>query len=187
MTGSHGLYDRTVAPAQLFDTLRWYACRTRARAEKQADRLLGSHGVESYLPLIERERQWSDRKKRVAFPLFPGYVFARFNLRMIHEVLSTPCIVTVVRTNGYPTPLGDEELESVRVLVAGVNAGKGLPTPVEYLDVGQEVIVSEGPFSGMCGVLLEERGRARVAVRLSALRQAVSVELPRQILRSVPP
>ncbi len=167
--------------------LRWYACRTHARAEKQADRLLPGHGAESYLPLIERERQWSDRKKRVAFPLFPGYVFARFNLRMIHEVLSTPGIITVVRNNGYPTPLRDEELESVRILITGLNAGGEPPRPVEYLEVGQEVIATEGPFTGMRGVLLEERGRTRVAVRLSALCQAVSVELPRQFLRSAPP
>ena len=34
----------------------WYACRTRARAEKQVDRLLEGAGVESYLPLVELER-----------------------------------------------------------------------------------------------------------------------------------
>jgi transcriptional antiterminator NusG len=183
MTCSHAV---TVTPPELFETPRWYACRTRARAEKQADRLLAGHGVESYLPLIEQERQWSDRKKRVALPLFPGYVFARFNLRMMHGILSMPSIVTILRTNGYPTPLRDEELRSVRILVTGVNAGHGLPPrPVETLEVGQEVIVAEGAFAGMRGLLLEGQGRVRVVVRLSVL-QAVSVQLPRRLLRSVP-
>ena len=174
-------------PPQLIDTPRWYACRTRARAEKQAARLLTGNGVESYLPLIEQVRQWSDRKKRVAFPLFPGYLFVRFDLRKTtHEVLSTPGIVTIVRGNGYPTPLRDEELDSVRILVTGVNAGHGLPRPVEDLKLGDEVIATGGPFAGMRGVLLEERGRARVVVCLSVLRQAVSVEIPRQMLRPAP-
>ena len=177
--------SKTVIPSELFETLRWYACRTRARAEKQAARSLVGRGVESYLPLIEQERQWSDRKKRVAFPLFPGYLFARFNLRMTHEVLSTPGIATILRTNGYPTPLRDEELQSVRILVTGVNAGHGRPRTVENLEVGQEVIVTEGAFAGMRGLLIEGRGRARVAVRLSVLRQAVSVELPKRLLRAV--
>ena len=75
---------------------QWYACRTRPRAEKQAGRLLKLRGVQSYVPLLERERQWSDRKKRVGFPLFAGYVFAQFSLASLHEVLSTPGIVTVV-------------------------------------------------------------------------------------------
>ena len=169
-----------------YGTARWYACHTRSRAEKQVSRLLAGRGVEAYLPLIEQVRQWADRKKRVSFPLFPGYVFARFDLRMMYDVLSTPGVVTIVRANGYPTPLRDEEIESVRVLVAGVNVDGAVPEPVEYLDVGQEVIVAEGPFNGMRGVLVEQRGRTRVVVRLSALHQAVSVEVPCGILRSAP-
>jgi len=162
----------------------WYACRTRPRAEKQAGRLLKLRGVQSYVPLLERERQWSDRKKRVGFPLFAGYVFAQFSLASLHEVLSTPGIVTVVRQGGSPARVRSEELESVRVLVQCVNAGNAPPEPAEFLETGQEVIVSHGPFSGIRGVLVEDRGRTRVVIRLTALRRALSVELPREILRA---
>ena len=164
---------------------RWYACYTRARAEKRAASLLASNGVESYLPVIEQLRQWSDRKKRVAFPLFPGYVFARFDLRRTYDVVNIPGIVAIVGVDGDPAPIRDEELESVRILVSGVNAGEEVPKVVETFTVGQVVIATEGAFAGMRGVLLEERGRTRVVVRLSGLCQAVSVELPRRFLRSV--
>jgi transcription antitermination factor NusG len=136
------------------------------------------------VPLLEREQQWSDRKKRVGFPLFPGYVFARFSLAAVHEVLRTPGVVTIVRNDGKPAPVRIEELESIRVLVACVNAGNAPPEPAEFLEAGQEVIVAHGPFSGIRGVLIEDRGRARVVIRLSALRRALSVELPREILRA---
>lgn len=162
---------------------RWYACRTRSRAEKQVDRLFSGAGFESYLPLVELERQWADRKKRVAFPLFPGYVFARFRLGEMHEILKTPGVVTVVRVNGYPTPIREEELESVRRLVAGVNQTGVMPSPSDYLEEGQEVVVAEGPFKGMYGVLLEVKGKASVVVRLSAIRQAVRVTLDRRLVR----
>jgi hypothetical protein len=46
------------------------------------------------------------------------------------------------------------------------------------------VIVAHGPFSGIRGVLVEDRGRSRVVIRLSALRKALSVELPREIVRA---
>jgi transcription antitermination factor NusG len=147
------------------------------------DRLFCAAGFESYVPLVELERQWADRRKRVAFPLFPGYVFARFQLGEIHEILSTPGVVTVVRVNGYPTPIRDEELDSVRRLVAGVNATGLLPSPSDYLEEGQEVVVVDGPFKGMYGVLLELRGRASVVVRLSAIRQAVRVRIERRLVR----
>src|SRR2546425_62460 len=163
---------------------RWYACRTRPRAEKLADRLLRLRGVESYLPLLEQVRQWTDRRKRVGFPLFPGYVFARFGSGMVHEVLRTPGVVTIIRNDGCPTPVRAEELESIRILVACVNAGNAPPEPVEFLQAGQEVLVARGPFSGIRGVLVEDRGRARVVIRLSTLRKALSVELPRENLRA---
>ncbi len=134
--------------------------------------------------MLETLRQWSDRKQRVGFPLFPGYVFARFSLETIHEVLWTPGVLTVVRDTGGPVPVRTEELEAVRALVACVNAGNAPPEPVEFLEAGQEVIVAHGPFSGIRGVLVEDRGRARVVIRLSALREALSIELPREILRA---
>ncbi|MFQ5680404.1 MAG: transcription termination/antitermination protein NusG, partial [Gemmatimonadota bacterium] len=156
---------------------RWYACQTRARAEKQVELRLRGVGFESYLPLLLRERQWADRRKRVALPLFPGYVFARFPLTDLHAVLGTPGLATVVRLNGRPTPVREEEIASVRALVEGANATGVLPSPSDDLTPGQEVVVVGGPFEGMRGRLVEERGAARVVVRLAAVRQAVSVEM----------
>jgi len=171
---------------ELYQSPRWYACRTRARAEKRVNAALSDRAIEAYLPLVTQTRQWSDRKKRVAFPLFPGYAFARFALDGIHRVLSVPGVVTVVQVNGYPTPLRDDELESIKILATAVNDGHGFPESVEpesYPEVGEEVVVRDGAFAGMRGGLLQQRGATRVAVRLSALRQAVSVELPQSLLR----
>jgi transcription antitermination factor NusG len=170
--------------ADPYHTRGWYACRTRPRAEKRAGQLLKLRGMESYVPLLEQERRWSDRTKRVAFPLFPGYVFGQFSLAMVHDVLRTPGVVTIVRNDGNPAPVRREELESIRVLVGCVNAGNAPPEPAEFLETGQEVIVAQGPFSGIRGVLVEDRGRTRVVIRLTALRRALSVELPREILRA---
>lgn len=170
-------------PQELYERPHWFACRTRTRSEKVADRLLGERGIERYLPLVERERQWADRVKTVAFPLFPGYLFARFTLDAVGEVLRTPRVIFVVRVNGYPTPVREEELDSVRRLVEGANATGQEPEPAEYLKPGDPVEVTDGPFEGMRGVLVETRGAARVAVRLEAIRQATSVELVASALR----
>ncbi len=162
----------------------WYVCQTRARAEKQVNRMLKLRGVEAYLPLLAQVRQWTDRTKRVDFPVFPGYVFAHFGPDQIHQVLLTPGVVTIVRSDGAPAPVREDELESVRILLACANAGHPPPELVEFLELGQEVLVREGPFSGVRGVVVEDRGRARVVVRLRALKRALSVELPRGMLRA---
>ncbi|MGH7559302.1 MAG: UpxY family transcription antiterminator [Gemmatimonadota bacterium] len=169
-------------PRQLYMCSAWYACRTRGRSEKKVRQLLQSLGVESYLPLVERTREWSDRSKQVEFPLFPGYVFARFELTRLQDILHTPGLVEVVRVNGYPTPVREEELESVRSLLQGTRDAGVEPVSHEYLARGQEVEVVVGPFQGLSGLLVEMRGTTRVVVRLSAIQLAVSVELnPRSI------
>src|SRR6202040_376201 len=55
----------------------WYALQTRPRHEKVVKYSLESAGIETFLPLCPQVRTWSDRRKVVEFPLFPGYIFAR--------------------------------------------------------------------------------------------------------------
>ena len=149
------------------------------------DRLLERAGVETYLPLVERERQWADRKKRVAFPLFPGYTFARFCLGDFGDVVRTVGLVAVLGGRTGPIPVREEELETVRRFAGGIEATGQLPEALDWLEPGTPVQVIEGPFRGMRGFLVEVRGRTRVAVRLSAIRMVMSVELPRESLHRV--
>ena len=89
-------------PPELYERVHWYACRTRARAERKVEERIAASGVEAFLPLVVRERAWADRTKRVASPLFPGFVFAGFPLSRLHPVLQTPGVTTVLRPNGLP-------------------------------------------------------------------------------------
>ena len=171
-------------PDDLFSTPHWYALRTRSRAEKRSDRLLHAAGVESYAAVASVERAWSDRRRRVGLPLFPGYIFARFALSDIAAALSVPGIVGVIRNQGIPVPLREAEMGAVRRLAEGVSLSGVLPSEADYLTTGDLVVVTSGPFEGMEGVLVEARGRAHVSVRIAAIRQARSVELERSVLRS---
>ena len=86
--------------------------------------MLEQRGIESFLPLVSRVREWKDRKKEVAFPLFPSYVFARVALNGLHQVLSVPGVANVMRNNGAPVAIADDELENVgRLTLALVEAG----------------------------------------------------------------
>lgn len=176
-----------IIPPELYDELRWYACYTRARHEKQVERALAEHRVESYLPLVERERQWKDRRKIVAFPLFPSYVFARFAWRDVHEVLTTPGVSTVVRMDGRPAPIPDDDLENVRRFTRGLRETGLEPTPRPFVREGQRVRVTAGPFQGVEGVVVERRGTRRVLVGLPVIRQGFEVDLDQQVLRPLEP
>ena len=164
---------------------RWYACYTRARHEKTVDRQLRGRGIETYLPLLERERRWKDRTKRVAFPLFPSYVFARFTLRDIHEILRTPGVSTIVRVAGHPAPIPDQELANVRLFVDALQTTGSEPDFGPYVEEGKRVRVVAGPLRGVEGIVVERRGRHRVLVGVSAIRQGLEVDVAVETLEPV--
>jgi transcription antitermination factor NusG len=170
-------------PPELLSEERWYALRTRARSEKRVDAALREAGVESFPAVATVKRHWSDRVTRVGLPLFPGYVFARFRLSDLTVPLSRPGVVQVIRSQGIPQPLREEEMEAVRILAHGVSESGELPTNEDFLTVGDPVVVTRGPFQGMEGVLIEERGGVRLVVRVPAIRQAKGVELERGWVR----
>ena len=95
---------------------RWYAVQTRSRFEKRVTTDLSSKGVESYCPAIAEVHQWADRKKIVDQPVFPGYVFAKFQdsgpLRL--SVLQTPGAVRILGDARTIEPIPDEEIELIR-------------------------------------------------------------------------
>ena len=169
--------------AELYVEPRWYACYTRARAEKQVAKFLLTRGIDSYLPLVPRQRQWKDRKKVVPFPLFPSYVFGRFTLRDIHSILTTPGVSTIVRTKGQPTPIPEEELENVRRFAEAIAATGIEPDARPLIQEGQRVRVTEGPFEGVEGVVIESRGRKRVLVGISAIGQGLEIDIDTRLLK----
>jgi len=166
---------------------RWYALRTRARAERRVAARLRRREVEAYCPVVERERTWSDRTKVIAEPMFPGYLFARFDGVDLGRVLSARSVVEVVRSSGVPVPVRPDELEAVRRLEGGLRASEEALEieSVDAFEEGEPVRVVSGPFEGLTGELLEDRGGVRVAVRLTAIAQAKAVRLDRETVRPI--
>ena len=169
-------------PPELLEAPHWYALKTRARHEKKTHEQLEAAGMESYPAVARVEREWSDRTRTVGMPLFPGYIFVKVPLREIAQVLKWPGAVDLVRSQGVPSLVRPHEMEAVRRLARGVTETGTLPETADYLAPGQRVRVTDGPFVGLEGLLVEPRGGPRVAVRFDALRQAKAVQVRRELL-----
>ncbi|HUF69873.1 MAG TPA: UpxY family transcription antiterminator [Longimicrobiales bacterium] len=144
----------------------WYACRTRARTEKRVERRLLDRDVDAYLPTFPLVRRWADRRRTVAFPLFPGYVFARFEFQDLYRVLAVPGLATIVRQGGRLAPIRDAEIDNIRRVAAGLDVTCVRPRRVRFRR-GEAVRVIGGPFEGVEGVIHQVRGSSRVLVGLS--------------------
>jgi hypothetical protein len=61
-------------------TESWFALYVKPRHEKVVTRLLTGEGLETFLPLYTRRHVYESRSKDNELPLFPGYVFCRFDV-----------------------------------------------------------------------------------------------------------
>jgi transcription antitermination factor NusG len=151
----------------------WYALQVKPKFERVVETVLQGKNLEIYLPTYTKRRTWSDRIKEIDSPLFPGYVFCRFNVNDRLPVLTTSGVVRVVGIGRVPAEIGEEEIGSVKRLVeSGVPA---MPWP--YPRVGQRVIIRKGPLEGTEGVLVAVRNRYRIVVSISLLQRSISAEV----------
>ena len=107
----------SVPPPGDDDASHWHAVWTRSRHEQAVCGQLQQKAIESFLPTISRWSRWKDRKKKIDWPLFPGYCFARFPGATRMDVLKCSGVVTIVSIDGTPAPIPDHEIDSIRQLV----------------------------------------------------------------------
>jgi len=162
-----------VGAQDLTHGLRWYAVHVRHRHERQTERVLGSLGWQTLVPVYRSQRQWSDRIKEIEAPLFSGYVFCRFAVEERARVEDTPGVVQVVKFNGQAAALEDGEIEEIRRMVAA----KVPLSPWPYLRAGDRVRVERGPLRGLEGTLLRDGGEARLVVSVDLLQRSISAEV----------
>lgn len=151
----------------------WYALQVWSGRESIIANNLDGQGLECFLPIYKSTRQWSDRKKEIERPLFPGYLFCRFDLQNRLPVLMAPGVQQIVGIGRIPTPVADSEMESIRQALAS-----GLPSqPWLYLQIGQRVRVNHGSLNNLEGILINFKGSHRIVLSVSLLQRSVAMEI----------
>ena len=152
---------------------RWYAIWTRSRHEQVVREQLARKDLEAFLPTITRWSRWKDRKKKIDWPLFPGYCFARFDRTSALSVLKCTGVVNIVSFDGKPAPIPEQEIESIRRLVT--SDLKYDPCP--FIHEGSMVEVVYGALKGVVGRLVRKGAHARLMLSVDLIGQAVSVDV----------
>lgn len=174
-----GALGAAALPASFLEQ-RWYAAYTCANHENRVSEQLAAREVEHFLPVYRSVRRWRDRRVELDLPLFPGYVFVRLALRDRLRVLQIPSVARLVGFGGSPTALPDEDMEILR---AGLDS-RLMAEPHPYLTEGRRVHVRRGPLTGMRGILLRRRGKARFVVSMELIMRSMSVEMDEADLES---
>jgi transcription antitermination factor NusG len=171
------IYEVATAPGSSgsYPESQWYALHTRARHERAVENRLREHGLETFLPVVQEVHRWSDRMKKVEVPLFSCYLFVRCALRPEERaaVYGTDSVLAIVGVHGYGTPIPDEQIASVRAVLAQAAPWRSHP----FLKVGQKVRVRGGALDGVEGVFLSENGDHSLVISIDAIQRSMSVRI----------
>lgn len=156
---------------------RWYALWTHSHCEQLVRGQLDARGFEVFLPTMG---VWSWRagvKHRIRRPLFPGYLFVRDELSGTRhvELLKARGLVGILGgQDGAPGEIPEVEIDAIRAL-----ANSELPaSPYPYLQTGQRVRISDGPLTGVEGILVDRRaGKGLLVLSVHLFRRSVAVEV----------
>jgi transcription antitermination factor NusG len=154
---------------------KWFAVAVKPRFDKAVARTLESKGFETLLPLYKTQHRYAARSKVSELPLFPGYVFCRFNVLTRLPILTTPGVIQILGTGNTPLALSEEEIVSIRVAIQA-----DIPLqPFPFLQAGQRVRIEEGALRGVVGLVVKIKDCLRLILSITLLQRSVLLEIDR--------
>lgn len=161
------------------DACKWYPVYTNARAEKKAYEALINKGIETYLPLQRRLKQWSDRKKWIEEPLMKSYLFVCISEREQTEVLMTKGIARFIYFSGKIASMPNRQIDDLKLLMASPYE---LEVTAENLQPGEKIMIKAGPLKGLIGEIISYRSQKQLALRLENLGYSIVVYVASSLL-----
>ncbi len=161
----------------------WLCVRTQPKREHiAAGQLELLEGVEVFAPRIRFTRRTPRGKVWFEEALFPGYVFARFDLPMFLAVSSAVGVRGLVRFAGECATVPDSMIEVLRT-----DSQEPIVIPDEpFIKEGDAAVVAEGALMGLQAVITQVMpGGERVKILLDMMGTAIEAEVPVDTLEKV--
>ena len=168
-------------------TAQWYVIHVYSGFEKKVAQSIEEQARQSgmednidqvLVPVEEVLEMRRGSKVNAERKFFPGYVLVKMDMtdETWHLVKNTPKVAGFLGGRGRPTPISDAEADRI---IHQVREGIERPKPSVTFEVGEQVRVSDGPFTSFNGLVEdvdEERTRLKVAVSIFGRSTPVELE-----------
>lgn len=154
---------------------KWYVLQSQPLKEIKVFEQIYKKNIEVYLPLIDTIRYWSDRKKKIKVPLFPGYLFVYADLDERYKAISSTfgALRYLMYQKRHAIISGDE-INNIRISLIE-------PERVRIEDAklieGDLVEITHGIFKGLKGIIVQIRGNYKLMVSIVEMNTTFSVQL----------
>lgn len=160
---------------------RWYVIYTKTNEEDRVDRNLVAWGLETFYPRIKKKQlnEFTGKATYFSRPLFPRYIFARFEAeKLLHKVSNSRGVQRVLGIDYVPVPVDDEIVALIQLRVAE----DGFVNLDEPLTHGDEVRIN-GSWQGINGVFDRTmKDKSRVMILLTAINYQASLVVERDLV-----
>ena len=150
---------------------QWYVVRAKPRQEQRALANLRNQQIEAFMPQLTVTKVRRGKRTQVVEPMFPGYVFIELDqyASMYHKVKHTFGVAKILTFGEHPAIVPPALIEELQHISADTtqSVSENLPT------VGQRMEITDGPFKGMLGRIIELDGDSRCIVLLEWLQTEV--------------
>ena len=150
---------------------KWFVVYTKLHQELKVADQLSAMNITNYCPTITLIKKYSDRKKKVIKPLISSYVMVYLEENQRDKVFSCNGIVRFLFFQGKPAVVPAFEIDQMQKHLKGVYND----IQITSLSVGQSHTISEGPFSGFSGRVVESNN-AKVKLELTSLGMSITLK-----------
>ncbi|MFT4666661.1 MAG: transcription antitermination factor NusG [Polaribacter sp.] len=162
---------------------RWFAIYSRYRCEKMVYTNLIKKQIKAYLPLFTSGPKKGAKKKKVASPLIPNYVFVKITAKEYVKVLETLYVQRFVKIANNLIAIPESEIHTLKQFVE--NGNVRLVSTTSDFSKGDWVEITSGPLVGVKGILMDVQGKKNITVKLIALGFSLQMEIPVDLVKKI--
>jgi transcriptional antiterminator RfaH len=163
-------------------TQGWHVVFVKSHHEKKVDTRLKQLNIDSFLPTVSTLRQWSDRKKKVTVPLFPGYVFVNIGSTNDYgKALSVSGVLNFLYQDSKFALVKENEMINIQRILK-LNTITDIEATSLAPKVGDSVKITEGPLQGVECHILNTNNKNRILVSIQSIQQAIMASVPSSYL-----